>query len=77
MEFDIRKETEQNITVIRIAEEMRDYFVADSITRSGVSAGVANIRDTNSGGVLSVRSIQHCKDLIKGLEKAMELGWIR
>lgn len=73
MEYDVRKGVEDPITSIRVAAINRNYNSADAI--EPVSDRI-KIKDSDSGTGLIVCSKEHAENLIKGLQKAIDLGWI-
>jgi hypothetical protein len=73
MEFDIRNNPAEKITVIRFADNSDDYYVASGILRN--SHGGVEVIDIETERDLRVRSKEHAQNLIKALNKAIELGW--
>lgn len=79
MQIDIRK---PGVDAIVFAEEfgykntIQCYcYQASQLTKSVRVKGAVNIKDICNGTHVSILSEQHAKDLIKALEKAIELGW--
>ena len=75
MEFDIRANQADEITVIRFADNSDDYVAASGIVRG--FPGVVEVVDLEEGGGLLIFSEEHARNLIKALNKAIELGWFK
>ena len=63
------------VTNIVVADPNVDIYVADTLVVNSVTGGF-NIKDTHASRTLRVRDRQHAENLIKGLQKAIELGWV-
>lgn len=72
MQIDIRGNEHAAIDSIRVADRDEAYYVAEVVERG--ESGV-NITDTDSGKYVSVLDKEHAQNLIKGLQKAIDLGW--
>ena len=77
MQIDIRK---PEVDTIVFAEEFGykntiRCYQASQLTKSVRVKGAVNIKDLGDGSHVGILSEQHAKDLIKALEKAIELGW--
>ena len=77
MQIDIRK---PEVDTIVFAEEFGykntiECCQASQLTKSVLVKGAVNIKDICDGTYVGILSEQHAKDLIKALEKAIELGW--
>ncbi|MOA05718.1 hypothetical protein D3C78_1253280 [compost metagenome] len=78
MELDVRKGV-SDITVIRFA----DYDADDQI--SGDQADILRngpfnqleLIESHNGDYVRVNGVEHARNLIKALEKAIELGWLK
>lgn len=77
MEIDIRDYNKNDpITCIRVASECEGYLVASGIAQYTTGAIIADI-DSLLDDRLLIKDLQHAKDLIAGIEKAIELGWFK
>lgn len=77
MQIDIRK---LEIDTIIFAETYGclfgdKHYQSSCLQPSNRGKGVVNITDTGRNVFVGILSEQHAKDLIKALEKAIELGW--
>ena len=77
MQIDIRK---PGVDTIVFAEEFGykntiGCYQASQLTKSVRVKGAVNIKDICDGTHVGILSEQHAKDLIKALEKVIELGW--
>ena len=77
MQIDIRK---PEVDTIVFAEDFGykntiGCYQASQLTKSVRAKGAVNIKDICDGTHVGILSEQHAKDLIKALEKAIELGW--
>ena len=75
MEFDIRTNEPEEITVLRFADDGGNYHTASGILRLG-DWSVAVI-DIEAERDLRIFSEGHALNLIKALNKAIELGWFK
>jgi len=75
MELDIRAYEPEKITVIRFADDEDDSFVASGIALG--FSGVVEVGDIGEGRRLGLFSEEHARNLIKALNKAIELGWFK
>lgn len=77
--FDVRTEKLDPITEIRCASPNANYYVADTLKPDGVHG--FEICDSHSergsNRKLSVRSVEHADNLIKAIEEAKKLGWVK
>ena len=71
MEIDIRKLESGEVDVIRFAEDSDCYMNASTLK---CDASIIYIED-GDGQVLRLESDVHAINLIKALEKAIELNW--
>lgn len=75
MEIDIR-EVGTEVSVIRFADEERsDGGYQATILIEG-DCGQVNIMEDGTEDYVRITNKQHAHDLIKALEKAIELGWL-
>jgi hypothetical protein len=77
MQIDIRK---PEVDTILFAEEYGyisgdKYYQASCLQPSTQVKRTVKITDTERNVFVGILSEQHAKDLIKALEKAIELGW--
>ena len=73
MEFDIRTNQAEEISLLRFADDSGCHHVASGIL-PGVGVGVSVI-DIESERGLWICSEEHAQNLINALNKAIELGW--
>lgn len=77
MEFDVREGFENKITTIRFSAErghkMSYTYVAQRLEKYRTD-GTVKIMDDDAFVV--IESVAHASNLIKALEKAIELGWL-
>jgi len=73
MELDIRANQADEITVIRFADNSDYYVTANGIVRG--FSGVVEVVDIEEISGLRIFSEEHARNLIKALNKAIELGW--
>ena len=71
MEFDIRTNEPEEITILRFADDIR--YHASGISRSG--CGGVWVTGTHTERNLRICSEEHAQNLIKAINKAIELGW--
>lgn len=76
MELDIRTEKITEVRVIRVADVSSSWLIVDTLENDG-RKGHVKLTDSDEGSCLDVTDKQHALDLIKGLEKAIELGWLK
>lgn len=72
MELDIRNTQEEEVTSIRFWDDTGEDVVASTLTHAW---GKVAIEDSTT--VVCVESKEHAINLIKALEKAIELGWLK
>lgn len=75
MELDIRNGAEV-FTSIRVAPANISTITADVIKPSGDYRRV-HLLDSDSHDYLAVHGEEHAKNLILGLQKAIDLGWLK
>lgn len=75
--LDIRTPQAQQIIEIRIADRDGSDYRADIIKKVAMADNGITLRDSDSGRYLEIISIAHANDMIKGIEKAKELGWLK
>jgi hypothetical protein len=74
MELDIRLDIPARITEIRVCDANKDTYTADVISH-GCSV---YFEDTTScGEALLIKDEAHALNIIKGLQKAIDLGWFK
>ena len=71
MEIDIRKLESGEVDVIRFAEDSDCYMNASTLKCDASSIYI----EDGDGQVLRLESESHALNLIKALEKAIELNW--
>lgn len=75
-EFDVRKGVEVKINVIRIADYSELNYNADVICDANKNSVIIGHSGDSDVAVL-VEDKKHADNLIKGLEKAQQLGWLK
>jgi hypothetical protein len=73
--LDIREDTRPT-TQIRFAAADTNRYVADVLTPNTYGPGI-EIKDSDMDRSLEVRDALHARNLIKALEKAIQLGWMK
>ena len=74
MEIDIRDHIVQKVTGIRFSQNRTaSGYRQASVLRGG--ANEADIVEDDNGNFVRINGKQHALNLIKALEKAIELGW--
>lgn len=63
----------QEVDTIIVGDKSNSNYVADSLERT---AEGFDLKDTEEDRTLRVRDRRHAENLIKGLQKAIELGWV-
>lgn len=80
MEFDVRSHREPKYNLIRFhSGAIEDVYVADTIEPAetyGLGDCIA-IHETGNDDNVRIVSVEHARNLIKALEKAIELGWLK
>jgi len=76
-ELDIRKQ-QSEVTSIRVADNLSpdEFNIASVVSGWVVRNNYIKIEDS-AGEYVVVHGVDHAKDLIKGIEKAISLGWIK
>ena len=75
MEFDIRTNQAEEITLLRFADNGGDYHVASGVLRR--ADGSIEVIDIESERDLWICSEEHAQNLVNALNKAIELGWFK
>lgn len=71
---DVRSVAEESIDTIRFAEKSGFDYYPDIIKRDGQRVVLV---ETDMSRELALRDKNHASNLIKALEKAIELGWLK
>ena len=74
-EFDVRENVVQEITKIRVAGYDDVYYAVELIKKYGEN--VAEFCASDEPTTLKIVGKEHAENLIKGLEKAIQLGWLK
>lgn len=69
------EQKELQISAIRVATKNNDYFIPEIIEQSAHEGGCV-LKDSGSGRELSVLDRAHAESLIRGMQKAIDLGWV-
>lgn len=73
--IDIRRTADATpITKIRFADDSSDHYIANVLSTSG---NAMTINDSETSRQLRILDVAHARDLIKALEKAIELGMVK
>ena len=77
MEIDIRTNTKDVIDRIRFDEPtaQRDGLFADSLWLYSGDCKVWLSKSTEPDAILGIRNIRQAENLIKSIQKAIDLGW--
>lgn len=75
MIFDVRDEKEERIGAIAFADREESPFQAYVINQSSAYSNTVEIHDGDE--YVLVRDKEHAKNMIKALNKAIELGWLK
>lgn len=71
--IDIRSTSPVPVTKIVVAEPSPAHYRVDVLEKSGFGF---EMQDTEAGRFLQVLDRETAENLIKGLQKAIELGWV-
>ena len=74
-EFDVRENVVEEITKIRVAGYNDVYYAVELIRK--YDNNVAEFWASDEPATLKIVGKEHAKNLIKGLEKAIQLGWLK
>lgn len=75
--FDVRENGDEPITEIRVVGSNPNFYCLDAIKQTEYLPGSIDLMDTDSERYLQIRSADHLDNLIKGLLKAKQLGWVK
>lgn len=77
MEIDIRKKGTDTVDRIRFdtAEEPDDAYFADTIWRYSGDCNVWVSKSSDKSTILGIRNKTVAEDMIKSIQKAIDLGW--
>lgn len=76
MELDIRDNKESVVESIRVWDGCLNWYAVDVVERDSNSGGVRLIdSETDGDRYVEVIEKEHAQNLIKGLQKAIDLGW--
>ena len=75
MEIDIRNQVENKVNKIRFWDDDGEECFAVLITKSYNSVFIGE--ESASGDMVLISCKEHAENLIKALEKAIELQWLR
>lgn len=76
MEIDIRDERSGMVDTIRVSYRDLDTYIADVLRYDPEGFRYkAEIADSDSNRCVGIRDKDHAENLIKGLQKAIQLGW--
>lgn len=76
MEYNAMKECDDlTVTSIRVSNFNGDYYTAEIIEKHPHDEGVI-LKDTDTSRYLNVLNKDHAESLIRGLQKAIGLGWV-
>jgi hypothetical protein len=70
-ELDIRAQEVIEINTIRVADRNDSYVIAELVVKSFADVSI----DDSAGDGLLILNENHARDLIKGIEQAIKLGW--
>lgn len=72
-EFDVRENASEVINKIRVAEYNDVYYAVELIGK--YADNVAEFQASDEPITLKIVGKEHAENLIRGLKKAIELGW--
>lgn len=75
MEIDIRKEQTEEVKTIRFWEDEDGYSYYASMLHKNREG--ADIEEGVSGDTVAIQNKEHAEMLIKALQKAISLGWLK
>jgi len=75
-EFDVLENASEDINKIRVADYNDVYYAVELIEKCAVNVNIAEFRASDEPTTLKIVGKEHAENLIKGLEKAIELGWL-
>jgi len=75
VEMDVRT-VNQKVEAIRFADDYQNGFAGACHVVNEPGAGAISIKNEGYSRV-TITSIQHARDLITALEKAIKLGWVK
>lgn len=70
--IDIRDISEDEIDEIRVRDKDRSVLSVELIELAG---SYVNLYDSDGSDRLTIHDEEHAKNLIKGIQKAIDLGW--
>ncbi|WYV99053.1 hypothetical protein Amme3_00057 [Pseudomonas phage vB_PpuM-Amme-3] len=79
MKFDVRSQNQEIITEIVFGESTKDIELAERIVQPSNSSrhGQFVLIKDGAGEHINVEDVKHARNLIKALEKAIELEWLK
>lgn len=72
--FDVRNSNQDNITKIVFADDRSEDGYVQACT---IEFGLTHLEIYDGADSVIINSKQHALDLIKAIEKAIELGWVK
>ncbi len=75
MKFDVRNEEEVKITEI-IFHDKQDRVLNDALAYRLVSGSFSVRIEDEQGDILLIKDRLHAENMIKALDKAIDLGWL-
>ena len=74
MKFDVRIGVDEEITEIIFADDDPDIWIANKLTEWCTNTlYIRNDRDE----LVAIKGKEHAENLIKALQKAIEIGWLK
>ena len=74
--IDVRDVKEGVVTTIIFADSDDSWITAVALVKEGVNSGVVGIQSDFGDETYKILNKEHAHNLIKALNKAIELGWL-
>lgn len=72
--FDVRTAAEEEINQLRIADRSVGAYIVELISKTSYGVEMYDSADLNRA--LVIEDKEQAKNLIKGIQKAIDLGWL-
>lgn len=79
MEIDIRNNGVSEVTAIRVADKHPSWAIVEIIEKDDTDPAGIVLKDSDDHMTshLAILNKEHAENVIKGLQKAIELGWVK
>lgn len=71
--FDVRHHSEEEIRQLRVADRSSSNFIVELISKASCGVELYDSADINRCFIIEDK--EQAKNLIKGIQKAIDLGW--